>query len=376
MKYLPYGRQDIDENDIRQVIKVLRSGWITQGPKIAEFEKALCVHTGAKYAVAVSSGTAALHVAALASGLKKGDEAITSPVTFVASANCVLYAGARPVFADIDEDTVNIDPEEINRKVNRKTKAIIPVHFAGQPCDLRSIRNIARENGLAVIEDASHALGALYRGSKIGSCEYSDMTVFSFHPVKHITTGEGGAVTTNRRDLYKKLLMFRNHGITRDTGRRNEAWYYEQQLLGFNYRITDFQCALGLSQLKRLGRFVEKRKKISGYYNDKLLGIEGLTLPYEAPDVISSWHLYCVRLKDAAARRRAFDRLRKAGIGTQVHYIPVHLQPYYRKNLGYKKGDYPKAERHYSGALTLPVYPELELTDLKRIVKTIKEVVA
>lgn len=373
MKYLPYGRQDIDENDIRQVIKVLRSDWITQGPMIAEFEKALCVHTGAKYAVAVSSGTAALHIAALASGLKKGDEAITSPVTFVASANCILYAGARPVFADIDEDTVNIDPEEISRKVNRKTKAIIPVHFSGQPCDLISIRNIARKSGLAVIEDASHALGALYRGSKTGSCEYSDMTVFSFHPVKHITTGEGGAVMTNRRDLYKKLLMLRNHGITRDTGRRNEAWYYEQRLLGFNYRITDFQCALGLSQLKRLGRFVEERKRTAGYYNDKLSGIEGLMLPYEAPSAASSWHLYCVRLRDAASRRRAFDRLRKAGIGTQVHYIPVHLQPYYRKNLGYKKGDYPKAERYYSGALTLPVYPGLELKDLKRVVKIMKE---
>lgn len=375
MKYIPYGRQHIDENDIRQVIRVLRSGWITQGPKIAEFEKALCGYTGARYAVTVSSGTAALHIAALASGLKKGDEAITSPVTFVASANCILYAGARPVFADIDEDTVNIDPDEIARRINGRTKAIIPVHFAGQPCDLKSIRGIAKRRGITVIEDASHALGAEYRGSKIGSCEYSEMTVFSFHPVKHITTGEGGAVLTNRKELYRKLLMLRNHGITKETGHKADAWYYEQQLLGFNYRITDFQCALGLSQLKRLDRFVEKRRKIAGYYNENLSGIEGLTLPYIDQDDGSSWHIYCVRLKNSAIRRRIFDRLRKAGIGTQVHYIPVHLQPYYRKNLGCRKGDYPKAERYYSGALTLPIYPGLKPAELKRVIKTLKEAI-
>lgn len=373
MKRIPYGLHCLDENDIREVVKVLKSNWITQGPKIPRFEKALCEYTGAKYAVAVSSGTAALHIAALASGLKHGDEAITSPITFVASANCILYAGAKPVFADVQEDTININPEEIKKKVNRKTKAVIPVHFAGQPCNLGEVRDIAKKHGLIIIEDASHALGAEYRGSKIGSCEYSDMATFSFHPVKHITTGEGGVVLTNREDLYKKLLMLRNHGITKETGNKKDAWYYEQRLLGFNYRITDFQCALGLSQLRKLDRFVEARRKIAEFYNESLSGIRGLALPCEYSEVKSSWHIYCVQLEDSVVRKRVFDYLRKKGIGIQVHYIPVHLQPYYRKNFGYKAGDYPKAERYYKRTITLPIYPRLKSLELNYVVKAVKE---
>lgn len=373
MKKIPYGLHSIDEGDIREVVKVLRSDWITQGPQISEFEKALCVYTGARYAVAISSGTAALHLAVLASGLRHNGEAITSPITFVASANCILYAGAKPVFADVQEDTINIDPEEIKKRVSRKTEAIIPVHFAGQPCDLEEIRDIAKKRGFIIIEDASHALGAEYRGSKIGSCEYSDMATFSFHPVKHITTGEGGAVLTNREDLYKKLLMLRNHGITKKTGNKKEAWYYEQRLLGFNYRVTDFQCALGLSQLKKLDRFVEARRRIAEFYNKSLSGIEGLALPCNHPDIKASWHIYCVQLKNPAVRKHAFDYLRKSGIGTQVHYIPVHMQPYYRKNFGYRAGDYPKAESYYGRTITLPIFPRLRQSDLKRIVRTLKE---
>ena len=381
MKHIPYTRQDIDEADIRGVVNVLRSDWLTQGPKIKEFEDALCRYTGARYAVAVSNGTAALHVACLAAGIKEGDQVITSPITFVASANSVLYAGGTPVFADIQQDTVNINPEEIKRKITKKTKAIIPVDFAGHPCDLKEIGEICKKHNLLMIEDAAHALGAEYKGKKIGNCKYSDMTIFSFHPAKSITTGEGGAVLTNNEDLYEKLKSFRTHGITKCENRfkfrdpeRDGAWYYEMQNLGFNYRITDFQCAIGIAQLKKLDDFITRRREIVAMYENELSRLESIQLPIEKGYVRSSWHIYCLRLKDPGRRKLIFDRLCSMGIAANVHYIPVHLQPYYRMNFDFRYGDYPKAEEYYESAITIPLYPSMNKTQISYVTKVLKKV--
>ena len=375
MKIIPYGRQWVDASDIREVIKVLKSDWLTQGPKIKEFEDALCKYTGAKYAVAVSSGTAALHISCLAANIKRGDEVITSPITFVASANSISYCGGKPVFADIQKDTVNIDPEEIKKKINPNTKAIIPIHFAGHPCDLEEIKEIAEKHNLLIIEDASHALGAEYKNSKIGSCKYSDMTIFSFHPVKHITTGEGGAVLTNQKDLYQRLLLFRNHGITKEKEKMTRfdgPWYYEMQELGFNYRMTDFQCALGISQLKKLEKYIERRRELVSIYNKELSKIDKIILPVEKSYVKSSWHIYYIRLKDASKRRLIFEELQKSNIGVQVHYIPVYLQPYYQKNFDYHMGNCPKAEEYYKSTITLPLYPKMTDKDIKYVIEILK----
>ena len=380
MKYIPYGRHTIDRKDIAAVVKVLKSDWITQGPKIKEFEEALCAYTGAKYAVAVSSGTVALHIACLAAGIKKDEEVITSPITFVASANCVLYCGGRPVFADVQEDTININPEEIKKKITKKTGAIIPVHFAGQPCDLEEISKIAKKYNLLIIEDASHALGAKYKGSKIGSCNYSDMAVFSFHPVKSITTGEGGAVLTNRQDLYESLLLLRNHGITKNPDRfinfsplTDGPWYYEMLELGFNYRITDFQCALGINQLRKLGKFLQRRREIANFYNKELSKIGKVILPAERPYVKSSWHLYYIRLKDTAKRKQIFEELRECEIGVQVHYIPLHLHPYYKNKFGFQKKDFPVAEQYYSSALSLPIFPRMTDREIEKVINSLRD---
>ena len=379
MKRIPYTHQDIDKNDIKGAVRVLQSDWLTQGPKIAAFEEALCRYTGARYAVAVANGTAALHIASLAAGIVKGDEVITSPITFVASANSILYADGRPVFADIQADTVNIDPDAIKKKITRKTKAVIPIHFAGHPCDLKEISEICKKHGLLLIEDAAHALGAEYRGSKIGSCAYSDMTIFSFHPAKSITTGEGGAVLTDNKDLYDKLFILRTHGITRQHERfkfrdqqRNGSWYYEMQELGFNYRITDFQCALGISQMKKLDKFIRRRQEIVTMYQDALSGIASIILPIEKEYVKSSWHIYYIRLKDPLQRKSVFEKLCKMNISANVHYIPVHLQPYYRKSFGFKEGDYPQAENYYNGAITIPLYPSMRLAQIRYVVKSLK----
>lgn len=375
MKFIPYGHHWIDSNDIQEVIKVLESDWITQGPKIKEFEQALCKYTGAKYAIVVSSGTAALHLACLAAGISKNDEVLTSPITFVASANCILYCSGVPIFIDIQEDTINIDPEIIKNKISQRTKAIIPVHFAGHPCDLEEIKSISDKHNLIVIEDASHALGAEYKNSKIGSCNYTDMCVFSFHPVKSITTGEGGAVLTNRKDLYQRLVLFRNHGITKDREKLikfDGPWYYEMQELGYNYRITDLQCALGISQLKKLDKFIKRRREIVSIYNQKLSEIDSLILPIEKSYVKSSWHIYYIQLRNSRRRRSVFEKLRKSEIGVQVHYIPVHLQPYYRKKFNYKVGDYSKAECYYKSAITLPLYPEMTDNEVKYVVDILK----
>jgi perosamine synthetase len=375
-KFLPYGRQWIDDDDIQAVVGVLKSDYLTTGPKIAEFEQAFAEYVGAKYAVAVSNGTAALHAAAFAAGIHEGDEVITSPITFAASANCVLYMGGRPIYADIDSKTYNIDPMEIRKQITSKTKAIIPVHFTGQPVDLDEIHSIADKYRLVVIEDAAHALGAEYKGKRIGGL--SNMTIFSFHPVKQITTGEGGMVTTNNPDYYQKLLLFRTHGITRDKTLllRNEGdWYYEQQELGFNYRITDFQAALGLSQLKKADMFLKRRRELADIYNQSLQNIPGVLLPYQTPNCNSSWHLYVIQIGDEAgrSRREVYDGLKKANIGVNVHYIPVYFHPYYQA-LGYPKGLCPNAETYYQRALTLPLFPGMGERDALEVVEILKEI--
>ena len=353
---IQYGRQSVDEDDIQAVVDVLRGDFLTTGPTVAAFEKAICDYTGAKYAVAIANGTAALHAACFAAGIGEGDEVITTPITFAASSNCVLYCGGISVFADIKPDTYNIDPEDIRRKITDKTKAIIAVHFTGQPCEMDVIHAIAKEYNLLVIEDAAHALGADYKGTKIGAL--SDMTTFSFHPVKHITTGEGGMITTNDKKLYERLILFRSHGITRreDLMTKNEGgWYYEQLDLGYNYRITDIQCALGVSQIKKLDAFVERRRELVKRYNEAFNGLEGVVCPQQAAGCNNSWHLYVVQVPN---RKEVYDRLREAGIFANVHYIPVYKHPYYQEH-GYDKICCPNAEKLYEHMLSLPLYPGL-----------------
>ena len=377
-KFIPYGRQWIDEDDIKAVVEVLRGDYLTTGPKIKEFEESLTQYTGAKYAVAISNGTAALHAACFAAGIKEGDEVITTPITFAASANCVLYMGAKPVFADINPRTYNIDPDEIRSKVTERTKAIIPVHFTGQPCDMDEILKIAQEYNLIVIQDGAHAIGAEYKGKKIGSI--GDMTTFSFHPVKHITTGEGGAITTNNEELYKELILFRTHGITRDKDvllKDEGPWYYEQQCLGYNYRITDIQAALGISQLDKLEGFLALRREYVKRYNEAFSAVNEIDLPYQLEDINSAWHLYIIKLKLerlGCGRRQVFDELKERGIGVNVHYIPVYYHPYYRQ-LGYNKGLCPRAEELYERIITLPLFPKMEREDIEYVISNVKEVI-
>lgn len=356
--YIPYGRQSIDEADIQAVVEVLRSDYLTTGPKVAEFERKVADYVGAKYAVAVCNGTAALHIACLAAGIEAGDEVVTTPITFAASANCALYCGADPVFADIDPLTYNIDPKEVEKCITSRTKAIIPVHYTGQPCDMDAITEIARKHNLTVIEDAAHALGAVYNGRKIGSI--SDMTCFSFHPVKPVTTGEGGMVVTQDEELYRRLLLFRSHGITRDEDLLTDnqgSWYYQQQLLGYNYRITDISCALGVSQMDKLDGFLEKRRAIARRYDQAFAGVDGIQTPEQMEDCESGWHLYMIQLLNQD-RKEVFEALRAAGIGVNVHYIPVYAHPYYQEH-GYAGVHCPHGEEFYRRAISLPIYPGL-----------------
>jgi perosamine synthetase len=376
--YLPYGKQWLDNEDIEAVIKVLKSDYLTTGPSVSEFEKAVAKYVGSKYAVAFSNGTAALHGACFAAGISHGDEVITTPLTFAASANCVLYQGGVPVFADIDPDTYNIDPSEVEKRITSKTKAIIPVDFTGQPVDLDSIRGIAKKHNLVVIEDAAHALGATYKGEMVGSI--SDMTMFSLHPVKHITSGEGGIITTNNKEYYDKMIQFRSHGITRDVDKlknNHGPWYYEMQFLGYNYRMTDIQAALGNSQLKKLNKFVDLRKQIVKRYNDAFMGIPEITVPFQDNKGASSWHLYILKFdttKLKTDRKEIFESLKALNIGVNVHYLPVHLLPYYEE-MGYEKGITPNAEKLYEEIITLPLFPAMTNQDVQDVIDAVLEVI-
>lgn len=370
--YIPYGRQSISEEDIQAVVDVLRSDYLTTGPKVTEFENTVANYVGAKYAVAVSNGTAALHIACLAAGIQPGDEVIVSPITFAASANCVLYCGGKPVFADIKPDTYNIDPEDIERKITSKTKAIIAVHYTGQPCEMDEITAIAEEHNLVVIEDGAQVISGEYKGKKIGSI--SDMTTFSFHPVKPVTTGEGGMVTTNNEELYQRLKLFHTHGITREESllTHNEGpWYYEQLELGYNYRITDIQCALGISQMKRLDQFAAHRRKLAHRYDEAFAGCKDIITPYQHPDCLSSYHLYMIQVP-AEHRREIFENLRNKGIGVNVHYIPVYKLPYYQQN-GYQSTCCPNAEAFYARAITLPLYADMTEEQVDYVVEYVKD---
>jgi perosamine synthetase len=376
---LPYGHQSVDERDIEAVVDVLRSDWLTTGPKVGEFEEAFAAWVGAKYAVSFSSGTAGLHAAAFAAGLQAGDEAITSPMTFVATANCVLYQGATPVFADVSRDTLNLDPAQAASRVTPRTKAILPVDFAGHPADLGPILELSEHHGLTVIEDACHALGADYRGQRVGSMPH--MTVFSFHPVKHITTGEGGMVTTGDARTAETLRRFRNHGISSDARKRQSEgqWQYEMVLLGFNYRLTDLACALGVQQLKKLHDNLARRRQIAGQYTAAFQNLPGLMAPPVRSDVLPAWHLYPIRLNSnalSAGRSEVFRALRAENIGVNVHYIPVHLHPYYRERFGYRGGEFPVAEGAYERLISLPMFHGMSDGDVEDVIRAVGKVLA
>ena len=364
---IPYGKQEITQQDIDAVVDVLNSDFLTQGPQVPAFEKALSEHTGSNYALAVNSATSALHIACLALGLESGDRLWTTPVTFVASANCGLYCGAQVDFVDIDPDTYNMCPAKLEQKLIRAKqkgelpKVVVPVHLCGQPCDMKAIAKLAKEYGFKVIEDASHAIGGKYFDKPIGNCEYSDITVFSFHPVKIVTTAEGGAAVTNSKALADKMALLRSHGITRDTAlmkhESHGSWYYEQIDLGFNYRMTELQAALGVTQMQRLTSFIEARHLLAARYNELLSDLP-ITLPYQLDNTYSGLHLYVICLKldqIKLTHKDVFDALRENGIGVNLHYIPVHIQPYY-KDMGFKTGDFPEAERYYQEAISLPMF--------------------
>ncbi|MDP7367412.1 MAG: UDP-4-amino-4,6-dideoxy-N-acetyl-beta-L-altrosamine transaminase [Candidatus Pacebacteria bacterium] len=361
---IPYGRQNIDHSDINAVVKTLKSDFLTQGPKVLEFEKALAKYCGARYAVAVSSGTAGLHLAYLAVGIKHGDEVLTTPNTFVATANMIIVTGAKPVFCDIREDTYNIDEKKIEKLITKKTKAIVPVHFAGHPCEMTKIKKIAKKHKITVIEDACHALGAKYKNKKIGNI--GGMAVFSFHPVKPITTGEGGAVVTNDKKLYEKLLSLRSHGIHKDKSGKNVMTE-----LGYNYRLTDIQSALGISQLKRLNSFIKRRRDIVRKYEKELSSVKDIILPKELSNVYSGWHLYIIRVKNKRIRDKLMKYLKKNGIGVNFHYPAVYSHPYYRKN-GFKSFSLSIEEKYHSTCITLPLYPDLKKTEIRLITNIIK----
>ena len=374
---LPYGRQWIDESDIDAVVNILRSDWLTTGPNIAKFEDAFAKRVGAKYAVAVSSGTAALHAAIFAAGIDPGDEVIVPAMTFAASANCVRYEGGIVVFADVRPDTLNLDPACVEEAITSHTRAIVTVDYTGQPSDLDEINNIADRYNLLVIEDGSHSLGAIYRNRNVGSL--ADLTTFSLHPVKHITTGEGGVITTDDQELAKNMRVFRNHGITSGHRQRETegSWFYEMEYLGYNYRLTDFQCALGLSQLKRLENNLARRREIALRYRGAFNSIPEITPLDEMSDRQSAWHLYVVRInlgRLKVDRARVYQALRAENIGVNVHYIPVPWHPYYQR-LGYSKGQWPVAEAAYEEILSLPMFPTMLDDDVNDVIAAVKKVI-
>jgi UDP-4-amino-4,6-dideoxy-N-acetyl-beta-L-altrosamine transaminase len=376
---LPYGHQGIEEADIQAVVEVLRSDWLTTGPKVEEFEEAFAAWVGARHAVSFSSGTAALHGAAFAAGLGAGNEAITTPMTFCATANCVVYQGARPVLADVCRDTLNIDPEQVEARLSSHTKAVLPVDYAGHPAEWREIMALANKQGLTVIEDACHALGAEYESRRVGRIAH--LTVFSFHPVKHLTTGEGGMVTTNRPELAAKLKQFRNHGISHDARQREAGgqWFYEMQFLGFNYRLTDIACALGLSQMPRLEANLARRRAIAVQYGAAFGDLPEITVPAVRKSVNPAWHLYPIRLnlqRLTAGRSEIFRALRAENIGVNVHYIPVHYHPYYRERFGYRGGEFPIAEDAYERLISLPMFHRMSDQDVSDVIAAVRKVCA
>ena len=385
---IPYGKQHIDEDDVRAVVDVLHSDWLTTGPKVAEFEQAIADYVGAKYAVAVSNGTAALHAAMYAIGIKPGDEVIVPPMTFAATANCIVFQGGTPVFTDVDSDTLLLDPAKVEEKITEKTRAIIGVDYTGQPCDWDRLREIADKYGLRLVADGCHALGAEYKGRKVGSL--ADMTIFSFHPVKHITTGEGGMITTDDAELAERMRLFRNHGITRDPKcfspltsdlrlqTSDFSWFYEMVDLGYNYRITDFQCALGISQLHKLPKFLERRREVARKYDEAFSGLSGINPLAVRSDALHAYHLYVVRVDPGASgvdRTTFFTNLREQGVCVNVHYIPVHLHPFYRETFHARLGLCPVAEAAYEQIISLPMFPGMTDEDVERVINVMQKII-
>ncbi len=385
MEFIPYGRQDINQADIQAIIDVLQSDFLTQGPAVPAFEAEVSRYCKSQYALAVNSATSALHIACLALGVGKGDIVWTSPITFVASANCALYCGATVDFVDIDSRTYNLSVQQLTiklkmaKKEGKLPKVVIPVHLCGQSCDMEAIYKLSQKYDFGIIEDASHAIGGRYQDKPIGSCQYSDIAIFSFHPVKIITTAEGGMALTNNQKLAEKMTLLRSHGITRDpklmTHESDGDWYYQQIHLGFNYRMTDLQAALGVSQMQRLDKFVSRRHQLAKHYN-QLLAELPITLPWLHPDSYSGLHLYviCLQLdKVEKTHKQVFNELRECGIGVNLHYIPIHMQPYYQ-GLGLQKGDFPRAEKYYEEAISLPLFPALSQKEQQYVVDTLKKV--
>lgn len=373
---IPYGKQTLEDDDIEAVVTALSGDWLTQGPNVTAFEQAVAEQCGAQYAVAFSSGTAALHGAAFAAGVQPGDETITSALTFAASANCGAYLGATPRFADIDPATWNVDVESVAHLVDERTKAVLPVDFAGLPAPIAELRDAVGDD-VVIIQDAAHALGARDAGGSMGSCEIADMAMFSFHPVKAVTTGEGGVITTRDPELRERLVEFRSHGLTKDPARLRHpdgGWHQEQQALGFNYRLTDIQSALGVSQLRKLDRFIERRNEVAARYRAELDGVVGL--PPAAPEgSLHAYHLFVIHVGDSATRRRVYDGLHERGILAQVHYMPVYLHPWYRDTFGYQPGLCPDAERYYDGCLSLPCFPRLTEDEQTEVIEAVRELV-
>jgi UDP-4-amino-4,6-dideoxy-N-acetyl-beta-L-altrosamine transaminase len=377
--FLPYAKHWLGKEEKKEILEVLNSEWVTTGPKVTQFENEIAQFSQAKYAVAVNSGTAALHCCTSAIDIKGGDEVITSTFTFLASANCVVYRNGTPVLCDIQEDTYNIDPNKIREKITAKTKAIIPVHYSGQPCDMDEINRIAKEHNLVVIEDAAHAFGAQYRSKKIGSL--SDFTVFSFHPAKNITTGEGGAVLTNNDEFFKLLKIHRTHGITSEAAERfgkEKDWYYEMIRLGYRYNMPEASAAMGIAQLRKLDKFQSRRQRYASIYSKALKKIPEIITPHIRPDRTTSWHLYTIRIRQETLkidRDQFIKAMRAENIGVNVHYIPVHLHPYYQKNYGYKNGDFPVAEKVFDTIITLPLFPKMKKDDVKDVINAVKKIV-
>lgn len=377
--YLPYGKQSISKEDEAIVLQTLRGDFLTTGPSVDAFEEKVASYVGVDYAVAFSNGTAALHAAVFAAGIESGDEVIVSPMSFAASANCILYCDGTPVFSDICAETMNLDIDQIEEKITSKTKMIIPVAFAGHVLDMDRIMEIADKHKLTVLLDGAHALGSKYKGLPVG--RKADMTMFSFHPVKPVTTAEGGIIVTNNKEFYDRMRLFRSHGITRDRALMEEdhgPWYYEQQLLGYNYRLTDLQAALGISQMDRLDKFIEKRREIVDFYNKSFQGNKAFSIPFEEDFALSGYHLYIIKLKLdflQGSRREIFEALQAENIGVNVHYLPIYLLPYYKK-LGYKKGICPISEKVYEQSITLPLFPEMSMEDAKDVVEAVRKVIS